>query len=289
MAEPTRKSISLDGGAMSYLEWVASGVPLNFAHANGFNAETYKSVLAPLADDFHVFASDQRGHGFSTLPATPGLAKGWTIYRDDLVAYLGRIAREPVILAGHSMGGTASFMAAALAPELVRALVLFEPVFVAPVSDFNPRPDLASRTLKRRDVFPSFEAALEAYRCRGIFASWSDAMVEDYLSGGLIERTDGAWALACSPAWESESFRETPLSVSRLAPQVKCPITIVHGTRNSTAFESEIAGIVNARPDTRVVRVDGASHFLPMEWPEIVREEIVRMRDILARQRGRKA
>src|SRR5580698_8351002 len=122
MAEPTRKSISLDGGAMSYLEWVASGVPLNFAHANGFNAETYKSVLAPLADDFRVFACDQRGQGFSDLPTTPGLAKNWTVFRDDLVAYLGCVSDAPVILAGHSMGGAASFMAAAVAPERVRAL-----------------------------------------------------------------------------------------------------------------------------------------------------------------------
>jgi pimeloyl-ACP methyl ester carboxylesterase len=280
MPEPVRKNGRLGDGTMSYLEWSGSGVPLSFAHANGFNAETYKSMLAPLADDFHVFACDQRGQGFSALPTTPGLAHDWTVFRDDLVAYLGSISDAPVILAGHSMGGAASFMAAALAPERVRALVLFEPVLVAPIDrpGANPGPDLAERTRKRRSAFPSFESAFDAYRGRGIFKSWPDAMVGDYLRGGLRRVSDGTWELTCTPAWESECFQETPLRISGIAKDIKCPITIVHGTINSTSFEGEIANIVACRPDARVVRVEGASHFLPMEHPEIVRDEIERMR-----------
>jgi pimeloyl-ACP methyl ester carboxylesterase len=283
MSQPARKNAQLDDGGMSYLEWRGSGIPLNFSHANGFNAETYASVLAPLADNFHIFACDQRGHGFSTLPATPGLAREWAIYRDDLIAYLGRISGAPVVLAGHSMGGAASFMAAAAAPGRVRALVLFEPVLVAPLTqeNANPGPDLAARTLKRRDSFPSFDAALEAYRSRGIFKSWPDTMVEDYLRGGLNPLPDGTWSLACSPKWEAESFRETPMNISRFASSIRCPITIVYGTINSTSFDGEINAIVRARPDTRVVRIEGASHFLPMERPEIVRGEIERMRERL--------
>jgi pimeloyl-ACP methyl ester carboxylesterase len=283
MPEPVRKDARLIDGSMSYLEWPGAGVPLNFAHANGFNAETYKAILAPLADDFHVLACDQRGHGFSNLPTSPDLAKGWTVFRDDLVAYLGRIGDAPVILAGHSMGATASLMAAATAPERVRALVLFEPVLVARMAGANvdPSPGLAERTLKRRDMFASFEAALASYRGRGIFKSWPDVVVEDYLRGGLKAAPDGTLKLACTPAWEAECFRETPLSISAVAKNVHCPITIVHGTINSTSFESEIANIVECRPDTRVVKVEGASHFLPMEHPEIVRAEIGRVREHL--------
>jgi pimeloyl-ACP methyl ester carboxylesterase len=283
MPQPERRTAQLGDGAMSYLEWAGSGIPLNFAHANGFNAQTYASLLAPLGDDFHVFACDQRGHGFSSLPTSPGLARDWAIYRDDLLAYLRCIGDSPIILAGHSMGGAASFMAAAAAPERVRALVLFEPVLVAPLAreSNNPGPDLAARTLKRRDSFPSFETAVEAYIGRGIFRSWPDAMVEDYLRGGLRRAEDGTWVLACTPVWESESFRETPMNISRFASAIRCPITIVYGTINSTSFDGERAAIVRERPDTRIVQVDGASHFLPMEHPEIVRAEIRRTREQL--------
>jgi pimeloyl-ACP methyl ester carboxylesterase len=283
MTEPVRRNAELGDGAMSYLAWPRSGVPVNFAHANGFNAQTYGSILSPLADDFHVFACDLRGHGFSSLPASPGLAREWMIFRDDLIAYLDRIADAPVILAGHSMGATASLMAAAAAPERVRALVLFEPVLITPVArrDSNPSPDLAERSLRRRHMFPSPEAALDSWRGRGIFSAWSGQMVEDYVRGGLKRLPDGTWTLACTPAWESECFRETPMNISRFASALSCPLTIVHGTITSTSFESEIAAIVRVRPDTRVVKIEGASHFLPMEHPEILREEIGRIRQSL--------
>jgi pimeloyl-ACP methyl ester carboxylesterase len=238
-----------------------------------------KSIVDPLAGDFHVFACDQRGHGFSSLPATPGLALNWTVFRDDLIGYLRCIADVPVILAGHSMGATASFMAAAAAPDRVRALVLFEPVLMTPMprQGANPSPDLAERSLKRRATFPSPDVAFDSWRGRGIFRAWSDQMVEDYVHGGLKPLCDGTWALACTPAWESECFRETPVNISRFAPAVRCPLTIVYGTIASTSFETEIAAIVRGRPDTRVVKVEGASHFLPMEHPEIVRDEIARL------------
>ncbi len=283
MSEPVRKNVHLGDGSMSYLEWPGAGLPLNFAHANGFNAQTYQSILTPIAGELHVHACDQRGHGLSTLSTQPGLPRGWTIFRDDLIAYLGHISSDPVLLSGHSMGATASFMAAAAAPERARALVLFEPVFVAPVetANANPGPSLADRALKRRNAFPSFEAALTAYAGRGIFASWSERMLEDYLHGGLEQDEDGTWKLTCAPAWEAECFRETPMKFSALARDVRCPITIVHGTINSTSFDGEISAIVAARPDTRVVRVEGASHFLPMQHPEIVAEEIGRMRERL--------
>src|SRR6476661_9165210 len=102
MSEPSRETIRLPDGAVSCLTWKENGPPLHFAHANGFNAETYRGLLSPLSDRFHIMACDARGHGRSTLPATPGLARGWTIFRDDLVGVLDRIAPDGAILAGHS-------------------------------------------------------------------------------------------------------------------------------------------------------------------------------------------
>src|SRR6202012_4510086 len=106
------------------------GPPLLFSHATGFNAETYRSLLQPLSDRMHIYAADARGHGFPSLPATPGLAKDWIIYRDDMVRFLDGFDGRPMVLAGHSMGATTSVLAALHRPALVRALVLIEPVFM---------------------------------------------------------------------------------------------------------------------------------------------------------------
>jgi pimeloyl-ACP methyl ester carboxylesterase len=284
MNNPVRKNITMADGAVSYLEWQASGTRLHFAPANGFNAETYRSLLQPLAERFHVFASDARGHGFTTLPATPGFAKDWKIYRDDLAKLLERLS-APMILAGHSMGATASTMVAATNPSLVRGLLLAEPVFVPAwqwrVAHFmrriglkNKVPDLATRAEKRRAIFDSLDVAVNAYRGRGAFRSWPDEMVSDYLRGGLLP-ADSKMRLACAPAWEAENFRETPLNVPRLGRFIKCPVTIIHG-EGGTCRDEEAAIFARAHGNTRVVKIAGASHFLPMEHPDIVREEIIR-------------
>ena len=41
---------------MSTLEWENDGPALHFAHANGFNAQTYQSLLQPLSGRFHIHA-----------------------------------------------------------------------------------------------------------------------------------------------------------------------------------------------------------------------------------------
>ena len=69
---PRARTIPLParGGAMAALEFGPAGRPVDivFSHANGFNALTYRTILAPLAADLRILAIDLRGHGASTLP-----------------------------------------------------------------------------------------------------------------------------------------------------------------------------------------------------------------------------
>jgi pimeloyl-ACP methyl ester carboxylesterase len=294
MTAPFRKTLPLPEGDISCLEWEAPHSEelrplLHFSHATGFNAETYKGLLAPLAGRLRIVASDLRGHGFSSLPARPGMAKDWAVYRADLVKILERLNAGPAILSGHSMGATVSLMAAALRPERVAGLVLLEPVMIPRLAKLmmliarlrggagaNPGPNLADRAEQRRDTFPSLEAALAAYTGRGAFRSWQSETIADYLHGGLIADPEThTMRLACRPAWEAETFRSTPYGMARLARRVACPITLVHGTIASTTRESEVD--IFRRAGARIVKVDGASHFLPMEHPDLVRREIERM------------
>ncbi len=284
-----RKTAQLPDGTISYLEWENDGPALHFAHANGFNALTYRTLLEPLTQRLHVHASDLRGHGLTTLPTPPGLAKGWRIYRDDLIRFAEMLPQRPLVLAGHSMGATASTMLAALRPDLVRGLILIEPVFVPTLlSAFDtvamkfgivPRGyDLVEKAARRREFFPSVDAAFATYRGRSIFKLWPDAQLRDYLDGGMLPTDDGQVRLACAPRWEAEDFRETPLFVPGLARQIVCPVTLLHGDQpGSTCRDSQAAIFLRRKPDTRVVKVRGAGHFLPMEMPDLVREEIERL------------
>jgi pimeloyl-ACP methyl ester carboxylesterase len=277
-----------EDGAISFLEWNdAPGAPqLVFAHANGFNALTYRSLLGPLSDTFHIVAFDMRGHGSTTLKTDPALVKGWRVYRDDLLRFVAKLGNGPKILAGHSLGGSASLMAAASRPGIARALVLVEPVlpssrFAATAlfagtfgleDRFMPFVALAKR---RRAKFASREAATASFRGRGAFRNWPVETIADYVEGGTVEDGEGGFRLACAPQWEATNFSAQPFGLPSLGKRVSAPMTILHGTEHSTVPEGSVPRLIAGHADARVVRVPGASHFLPMEKPDLVRAEIL--------------
>ncbi len=287
MAEPLRKKMALPDGDVSYLEWEAEAPSLHFTHATGFNAQTYRALLTPLQGRFRVTAADMRGHGFSTLPAHPGPQARWTSFAGDLAPIVDAVAKGPAVLAGHSMGAIVSMMVAGTYPERVRGLVLVEPVLVPRYSrqimrlmaylGRKPPPNLAQMAAKRRAIFPSFEMALASYRGRGAFKSWPDETVADYLRGGLLPTGNGSeMRLACEPLWESAIFQNAPPGIARLASLVRCPLTLIYcGT--GTAKEREVQIVARRHGHARLVQVPQTTHFLPMERPDIVQDEMERM------------
>jgi pimeloyl-ACP methyl ester carboxylesterase len=284
MIAAQRKEMAFDDGSMSYLEWEADAPVLHFAHATGFNAETYRGLLQPLAGKFHIFAADLRGHGFSTLRAVPEELTSWDVHGADLTLFLSRITDRPAVLSGHSMGSIASLMVGARRPELVRALILAEPVLVpaeapAPTAEQPPRPNLVEMAARRRQVFASFDDALDRYRGRGAFATWPEETLIDYLHGGLVSTGNGTEVrLACTGEWEARTFQNSPPGIARLAADVRCPLTLLHagaGALDGTARPAEIATVVRLKPDAKIVSVPDTSHFLPMEKPEAVQAEIL--------------
>src|SRR5262249_50194809 len=150
-----------------------------FLHANGFNAITYQSLLEPLGRQAHVAAVDLRGHGRSKLPARPSSMRSWNRYREDVIQSLEKIAPEGAVLGGHSMGGTVALLVAAKRPDLVRGLVLADPVLLQrrvyrwmnfPILGlFTPSNAMAKAAEKRRRDFESPAAAAEALRGRGAY------------------------------------------------------------------------------------------------------------------------
>lgn len=289
MPSPVRKCLPMGDGTLSYLDWESDAPRLVFAHATGFNAETYKSLLAPLSTHLHVTAPDQRGHGFTVLPTPPGFAGNWTRFRDDLIGFLDGLGGKPAILAGHSMGATVSIMTAVARPDLVRALVLVEPVFVPLRAEWplrlarafrvgKPVLPIAQRAARRRASFESAAAMEALYRGRGAFKNWPDEIVHDYVAGGTLANADGSVRLACAPRTEAEIFDHPCFGAYRMANRLACPATLIHGQGHGTTCHApEAAAFQRRKPDARVVTVPDAGHFVPMERPETVRAEILRI------------
>ena len=68
---------------------------LVFVHANGFNAGTYRRLLAPLGGRFRVLAPDLRGHGRTRLPTRPEGRRHGHDHRDDLIGLLEALGGPP--------------------------------------------------------------------------------------------------------------------------------------------------------------------------------------------------
>ncbi|WP_245291011.1 alpha/beta fold hydrolase [Methylobacterium aquaticum] len=258
------------GGRLAALEFGPAEHPLAalLLHANGFNARTYRSLLAPLSD-LHVLAYDHRGHGGTTLPAEPEGRTDWQDVTGDLIALLDRLASPPLVLIGHSMGGTAALLAAAERPERVRRLVLLDPVIQPPERRGEGHAGLAEGALRRRSHFPSREAALAAYRGRGAFRTWPEAPLADYVADGFHEAEDGV-TLACTGAWEASSYRAQGHDPWAALARLSCPVEILRAETGSTCALAESAGSVS------VETVPGTTHFLPFEAPDRIRAAIRR-------------
>ena len=267
------------GGGIAALEFGPDDRPLDilFCHANGFNALTYRSILSPLAG-LRILAIDLRGHGATTLPTPVEDRDGWKIYRDDILALLPYVAEGPVVMAGHSMGGASSLLTAAAAPEAVRSLVLFDPVLMpdAPAADPSAmaQSPMVQGALRRRATFADKAAALEAYRGRGAFKTWSEAQLADYVAAGFVPTEDGQVTLACAPTWEASNFASYDPDIYPALAAEPCPIRILRAEIGSTCRIEDRIPQITASGRVRVETVAGASHFLPMERPDLVRQAL---------------
>ena len=279
---PTPRLVSLPsrGGEMAVLDFGPAdrAADVVFSHANGFNARTYRSILQPLAGEMRILAIDLRGHGATSLPTTIEGRDGWAEFRDDLLAFLAAATDRPVVLAGHSMGGTASLLAAAAEPARVRALALFDPVIMTGVlaSDAVTESPLVEGAMRRRTSFASKAAAIEAYAGRGAFKTWSSEQIADYVTAGFRETADGSVTLTCTPEWEASNFRTHNYDPWRAFRESRCPIDIRKAEVASTCRTEPHEAELTADGRITVETVAGTSHFLPMERPDVVAQALRR-------------
>jgi pimeloyl-ACP methyl ester carboxylesterase len=281
-----RISFDLRQGTMAAVAFGDAERPVDllFLHATGFNALTYRRMLAPLAERAHVVAVDLRGHGRSALPASRFGYASWNRHRDDVIELIETRLRSPVTIAGHSMGGTVALLVGGRRPDLVRGLCLIDPVILTPGAYAMMRapgaPIVAEWTFpiargarRRRADFETREAMRQALTGRGFFRAFDDETLADYVADGAIEDGGGV-RLACTPSFEARTFaaqRNDPWKALERAPK---PLVILRAEIGSTLPLALARRIGLLRPDARIATQDGATHALPMERPDRVRSAI---------------
>jgi len=273
---PTETKVSVNGVDIALWEWPGDGQPIFFCHATRFHARCWDQVIARLAGR-HCYAIDSRGHGNSSKPDPPYL---WRNFGLDAAAIVEHLGLSGAIGVGHSMGGHAVTLAAALKPDAFASLLLLDPVIRARGSYIGPWTE-AHFVSKRRNRWASPEEMFERFKDRPPFAAWDRAVLRDYCQYGLIPDGDG-YVLACPPQIEAAIYENSPAPESDIYEEldtIRIPVIVARSTKK--VDPSDVMGRSPTAPELASSFTHGTdlplaqfSHFIPMEGPEFVAQQI---------------
>ena len=225
-----------------------------------------------LADTFHCYAWDARGHGASGTPASGDF--DWRRSGDDARATARAFGLDRPLGAGHSAGAAALLLAEADHPGSWRALWLYEPVVPdwSGVAGANP---LAAGARRRRDQFASADDARRHLGAKPPFNGFTAEALDLYVEYGFVPAPGGGMTLACRREDEAATYEGgvTADARSRLH-EVAIRARVVTGSGRADARPPGMAEAAALLPRGELEVLEGRSHFAPFEDPGAVAASI---------------
>ncbi len=246
-----------------------------FSHGNSFAAPVYNQLFKSLrARHFSVKAVNKFGHD-PQYPVTdnwPHLVRQLADFAKHEVAKAGM----PAYLVGHSLGGFLSLMCAARHRELVRGVVLLDAPLLGGwraktlgvikstrlVGSVSP----ASVSRKRKNRWPSVQAALEHFQHKRAFARWDPQVLADYIAHGTHDE-DGGRVLSFDREIETLIYNTLPDNLDRLLRRhpLQCPVAFIGGEQ-SAEMKTVSMQMTEKVARGRISMLPG-THLFPMERP----------------------
>jgi len=241
-----------------FLEWGEPGAtPVVLLHGGNQSAHSWDLVSLHLADRYHVFALDQRGHGDSEW--NRGADYSIEAMARDVEGFLAVCGIERPVIFGHSMGGMVALALTHQRPKLARGAVLVD---VGPeISESGTR--LIGEFVHKNIEFDDMEEFLDRvekydpYRTR--------VHMQRTLKYNLLRRADGRYV--------SKTDRRRFLSKDeqgrprlRGAPgldelgDMKFPVLVVRGGDSNVLLQEPAERFAAALPEGRLVTVPDCGH-----------------------------
>ena len=226
-------------------------------HGLGSRASDWGAVARDLERDHRVVLVDLPGHGVTRMPAPFGLTQA----TDVLDRAIADRTNEPVILVGHSVGGLIAAAEALEHPSRVRGLVLVETAL---------RPQLA---------VADAEALLRAFETdypgtlRDVWSSFGRDSVQGHLLADEAAAIDSA---VLKPWIRLALSADLTRDVARLGvPALGVFAPHTYGPDETWSAVAESLGYA-PMPNVTAVRIDGAGHFVMLDRPRMLADEIRR-------------
>jgi pimeloyl-ACP methyl ester carboxylesterase len=256
--------VSLDGIRVRYLR-SGSGPPLVLLHGLLGYSFSWRFVIPVLAQQTTVYAVDMPGAGFSERPT--GLDCCLRASAERLLRFLEIVGLESCDLLGTSQGGAVAMMAAAVAPQRVRRLVL-----VNPVNPWSAPGRRRARFLSSRAITPVFLRLaphlkiVHSYILRRLYGD--PLRIRPGTLGGYSApfTKPGAFAnaLAALRSW-SQDLQQLKTMLPQIA---HIPTLIVWGSVDSAVAPESARELLKHFQDCRLVMLEGVGHLPYEEVPE---------------------
>ncbi len=250
-----------------------SGLPVLLLHGFPTSSYLWRDVQRDLGTRHATYAPDLLGLGCSERP--PAGRYDHASQASLLLSLLSSLGLSRVAVVGHDVGGGVAVHLAALAPELVAALVLVDTpvhseVWPVPVVRVLTAPYAGeAQTSLLRLVPGASTAVLRSQLARGLRASEASPTVVSHYATPLTTPDGGRGMLAIARAADPHAV-ESAFSLVCADPPPSLVLWADQDAWFSTAYGRRVAGDLGAS----YVEVADAGHFLPEDRPERVAEEI---------------
>ena len=167
-----------------------------------------------------------------------------------------------------------------------RGLILFELIFLPEdfykiqiTIDTHP---LASKAIRRKDLWSDRHEALTYLRSKALFKNWDEEMLDLYITYGMKSLDAGGLQLACSPKREASLFMGgAHYNPWPLLSKVACPTLVVEGELSENRVFIDLKKATRIFAQGSYTQVMGAGHLIPQEKPlesiEIIRRFFSRL------------
>jgi esterase len=254
-----------------------SGTPLVIIHGLYGSSDNWLTVAKKLSTVYQVFLIDQRNHGRSPNSEE----HSYEAMKNDLAEFFDQQKIEKAIVLGHSMGGKTAMCFAADYPERIEKLIVVD---IAP-KDYFLLNDESQYYLHNNILRAMLEIDFSKIDSR--------KQVENYLN----ERIDSfqiVQFLLKNVHRNKESHRfEWRINVQVLydnldeiikgvnarwfddrLPIYNYPVLFVKGTNSNYILIEDFASIRRIYPESKIVEIPDAGHWLHAEQPQLFMETI---------------
>jgi pimeloyl-ACP methyl ester carboxylesterase len=283
---PAHESVEVNGVELHYAH-AGDGPLILFLHGFPQSWYQFRHQLADFSRDHLAVAPDLRGHNLSSKPPDVHAYLTCSLV-EDVRQLVERLGYEQFVLVGHDVGGAVAWSFALHHPEMLSALVVLDTPHPALFDDAlhnDPEQQEASAymlTARRPDASEIFSA--------DDFRVLRDSLNEPFISEEDLDHYVSSWrepgAMAAALRWfhaEGQgppSPDGTPASaniIRHISPlTITMPTLVMYPTADRWIRPASHEGLERYVPDLTFIEVDGATHWLPEERPELVHQTIRR-------------